>query len=44
MTEEELISWADKVREEEEGCGLSDCLVYIVIQAFKKGQAVEGDK
>jgi len=35
--EEEVINLADKMREEEEGFGLSDALVRIVRMAYRKG-------
>ena len=35
--EEEVINLADKMREEEEGFGLSDALVRIVSMAYQKG-------
>jgi len=35
--EEEVINLADRMREEEEGFGLSDALVRIVRMAYRKG-------
>ena len=35
--EEEVINLADKMREQEEGFGLSDALVRIVRMAYRKG-------
>jgi len=34
MTEDQLIEWADKRREELEGIGLSDGLVLIIKEAY----------
>ena len=40
MSIDEAIAWADKKREELEGCGLSDGQVYILRQVYEmsKGQ------